>query len=692
MFILLFYFFISLILSIGLIKRYREKIDVIDLALGFCIIFFITGVCGLFFPKYCPPIIFAVSIVSIVSIIKNKKYTQISKQPLDFSLLITVFSVLYISIFVYGLNLVQKFYVNPDPSGYSSVTGLMIKHNGLINGLKAIKNYTGTSFSFAPNWDDPNAFQWRQSPWNIPDSTDKYGIANGMYLHNGGANTALIFEHWLPEVKSFWISWSSLTIFGLSIIIGLIYKICESALFMNKNLKSKKEATVNSKVKISYLTELRIVLIIIIFSSIMSSPWAIPMLWEGFLNQFWSYILTLLPIAIALSWGKMDIFEDIKTTKYEYVSYVLIILAALFVYAQQLPWIIAALLTSVAIREKHRIFKNFRQTAILVALSFIIGIISLFTPIVKSGIGYLTGSGGGGSTHLGFFSILRNFMFSAPFNYVGSPNSPVNSLGQALFQYKVLPNAGYDNLNFELRGQGYSLYTDNVNLEPTFLIFILIFNVLLYLFFLRRFLFLVILPVSQVLVMCAYLVSHLGESLRNQPDRVFNDYIWMRLSAITSILLLISILYPIFYKLNKSNRIKNFNTYILIPLIIFLFFTSYSNFKISSNLRPSSINAVVINDCDELRNIPKESFFISDSGVPELSITRCGGRYEFLNDSFPSRHIANTDTAIYYIKRDPSLDSWSINEIGILQGGVEIISPCDLTCLKNKIEFIANTQ
>jgi hypothetical protein len=692
MFISFFYFAVSLLLSVGLINRKRVKIDAIDLGLGFSLIFIICGICGLFFPKYCPPIILFFTVISLIQIIRKKKYLQMNRQPFDFSVLLTLFSTIYISVMVFGLNLVQKFYVNPDPSGYSSVTGLMVKHNGLINGLRAIKNYTGTPFSFSANWDDPNAFEWKQSPWNIPDSTDKYGIANGMYLHNGGSYNALIFDKWIPEVESFWISWASLTIFGLALIIGLIFKICESAFFVDKNLKTKFDLTASKRNKGFFLFDIRFLLALIIFISIMSSPWSIPMLWEGFLNQYWSYALTLMPIAIAFSWGKINIFENIKTSKQEYLAYLIVLLSTGFVYAQQLPWVIGTLLSAVAIREKNRLFRNLRQSIKLVTASVLIGLSSLLTPIVKSGIGYLTGSGGGGSTHLGFFSILRNFGFSAPFNYIGSPASPINYSNEPLFNYAILPNSGYDNLNFQFRGQGYPLFIDNISLEPIFLICILLINIFLYIYFLRRFLFLSFLPAAQLIVMYFYLVTHLGESLRNQPNRAFNDYIWMRLSAVATILLLTSILYPIFYKLNSSVNIRKILVYSLLPVFILSFYTCMNNLKTSSALRSYSMNPIIISDCDSLRDIPKEGLFISDGIVPELSITRCGGRYEFLNDQFPSKHGTTSDSPVYYINREPESDSWVINKIGILQSGAELISPCNLACLNMNTSFKSDAK
>jgi hypothetical protein len=79
----------------------------------------------------------------------------------------------------------QSVYVNPDPYGYSSVSGSVLRYGNFQKVLNEYEPLLGVPFKWDANWDNPDEFKYLRSPWEIPDSTLKYGIANGYYLHNG---------------------------------------------------------------------------------------------------------------------------------------------------------------------------------------------------------------------------------------------------------------------------------------------------------------------------------------------------------------------------------------------------------------------------------------------------------------------------------------------------------------------------
>jgi hypothetical protein len=137
---------------------------------------------------------------------------------------------------IYGLtnNFQQKVGINPDPFGYAAVTGAVNRYGSFNNLLRQFEPFTGTKFSFFLNWDNASEFTKLETPWLIPDSTIKYGIVNGSYLHNGMSFILRPFTNYFQPIEGFIVGWKFFTILFSSLLISILFK---TALIVSRKFK-----------------------------------------------------------------------------------------------------------------------------------------------------------------------------------------------------------------------------------------------------------------------------------------------------------------------------------------------------------------------------------------------------------------------------------------------------------------------
>jgi hypothetical protein len=163
------------------------------------------------------------------------KTTKISKLKANSDMLYFYF-IFFIFYVLFGStsNFIQKLYVNPDPYGYATVIGATDRFGSFPNLIREFKQMTGSDFSFNINWNDPSQVANKIAPWNTPDASLKYGIGNGMYLHNGLSYLLRPLVNLDKINETFVMGWKFFTIFSSALLLSLIFKLVISFAYSRK--------------------------------------------------------------------------------------------------------------------------------------------------------------------------------------------------------------------------------------------------------------------------------------------------------------------------------------------------------------------------------------------------------------------------------------------------------------------------
>lgn len=661
------------------------------------------------------------SVSLLVLIIKFLKFPQeIKRVRIEPSLLIFYGVSTLLSLVVYSGRIFQRYFVNPDPYGYAAVTGLIKKYDGLPNGFRSIEKFTGVPFSYDASWTDSTQFLLIDSPFHIPDFLVKYGVSNGMFFHNAGSVIGLLFGKNAPS--EFFTMWATVTLLSISLVIALACKVCfylvdsmrlvNSARFENRRKKSNNTAISQENSK-----GLWIFSSCIITSMFLGSVWLLPMLWEGYLNQFLSYALTLgvfsvsLRIAFELSMspakellrtnssaksvssfgtGQLGNLgaEISKKSLLESLLLLLIFIAATVVtYAQQIPWQILGMACVALFSGWKWLFSNFKNLFLALGVITLTLLLAFLLPQTRRGLAMFSGNGesAGGSMHLGAFSPTRVLVPFSNFDLVQVTDP--GQYGNQYFKELIWPGSIGEGYAYKLRGQGYVLVAEGIG--SIYMSSLLIVSLLLLIFVLSRaklrflsFIFLTLLLIGTNLF---YLYSQTGQRVLENGNASFNDYLWVRLWAVTSIYLIpimVAFLYNAILNLRPS-FVKVLNALAAVLLLVSVtYIQSYA-----SNLEQYSINATIVNSCPDLLMNEQGNYYISPVIVPVLGITVCGKNMDFLSDSFPSERGPASVRNVISIDGDARTGKWKIEKIGTLELVTRLKSPCGEECVRSNPGF-----
>ena len=568
---------------------------------------------------------------------------------------------------IYGLtnNFQQKVGINPDPFGYAAVTGAVNRYGSFNNLLQQFEPLTGTKFSFFLNWDDPSAFTKLKTPWMISDSTIKYGIANGSYLHNGLSFILRPFTNYFEPIEGFIVGWKFFTILFSSLLISILLK---TALIISRKFKISNN--INKKNQ-----DLIIIIVgIFLLTLPLNSRWFSILILEGFGNQIFAYLICIGTFVTTID--NKNLFRN-KVALFELM---ILFFAQFFVYAQQIPFQILCLLAGIVYSDEAKV--NIRKFSALIISFFIIAIITFKKiPFVSYALGVVIGSShAGGSTHTGMLSNLKvsGLLPDANFsvfqfrddNTIENVHKVMNWGWYNSSMYYPMPAYGYD---VELT----SIWLLWAELALTVLILVTL------LFKLKKnqgILVLNILLIPLSFLQIIYLFFH---TIIDKKTGI-SDYAWMRITSYTSIYIWLAI--TIFLTVNLQRRLisKIILNIILIYLIIFLSWSIFNTGNQSLNFNKFSLPSKIVNHCPEWFSNDKPNFISSDGTFPQVLLTLCKNDIRFFDDSWgvtflPDKGIDKI-TELRYNKYGKI---WEINIIPKIDFVKDIKSPCDIECINN---------
>lgn len=691
--------------------RRSEVVDLLSL---------FTSVLCLFLPMYFSAyygvtywISVPIFLLSIsISTVKARRTLMSDLKQLDFRFscfhLGGFFFIFIILAFVFAspFNFKQELYVNPDPYGYSSVTGAVKAYGDFQMVLDQYQSQVGVPFRFDANWDNPSEFVKLASPWHIPNVTLKYGIANGYYLHNGFSFLIQRLNNFSAgnDVEFFVVFWSLLTILSCSFVIGLAALLGERILQLGiSNMKFS-----NQKFELApYRLKSKLTLpaqVLLIFFMALNSRWFAVFVIEGFGNQILSYAICLASLLVSFDW----LFRKLSTNTFTILA-VIFLCAQFFVYAQQLVFqaliflisIFAKVLYSQSVAQAFRSLRNFKKSLPILFFAIISPII-LKVPIVDTAIRALQQNGGGGATHLGVLSPLKTIgLYSGNFGKISDVRDFNN---QNLFLQKIWPESGPNGISYQIRGQGYDLETHSLSNIYFSLAAILIF-LLLICFTLYRgnrllssFILLNLIPL--VTLEFYYFYSHTGSFLIENPENLFNDYIWMRILAYSAVVIwpifsatilqtIIKLAYARTLNLRKASQLRTQEERHKLYRAFILFLTSLNilivsiNFSQAKEISQYSDSAIVIDNCGPVFTDGKTVYLSTESIVPELMVSVCGSDVRFINDSFPVLHEPNGSTQVLYRLERTEGKGWRLFPYANFVFNRPIQTPCDLACFES---------
>lgn len=659
------------------------SVGILELTLGFSSLILVTSSVAWLGHSLLIYSIFFTLITALVllKINKVKLYNIESSFIVFLGVFITLSFVIYVG---HGVGIEYRLFINPDPNGYGVVTGAVDKYESFPELLKVFEKYTGLPFAYNYNWDSPTQFPLISSPWLIPDSLIKYGIANGFYLHNGISFLALpLLKLVANPIQSFSIIWAFWCLIGASILIATVYEISRKAISKWCILKASELYVIGLATAAFSFGSFFITIFIL----------------EGFVNQLISMAQTLCALLIG------QLFIEQQTTKDRIrVVFLLVILLVSnwFTYAQQIPFTIFALIIgligNIGFSSFKHAFSQMKNKFIKISLSSFITTIILLITFRSQGVTEafkaLTKSAGGGSLHLGAVN---------PLSAIGLGNQNTISVldtggkGAAIkLEQKTWPNSAFDNYGWNLVEYGYKLNMNSMSfLKASLVIFILIICLIFAFKAFRQYFYLGALCLPFLLLPYYYLYIRSGNYLKINRSAEFSDYVWIRLLSILGIFTLPLIVTVVSssiiaqFKRNKpkTGRIFNVKNFSISILIFVTFFRLINIYTTSDQHIKNSQLSYIAKKCPSFLETKPEPFLITKQIVPELSLAVCGKSVNLLTDSFP----VNIETS--QIPKDVILieqnlkGEWFWANVGNLVVKQKFKTPCNLNCLREVSDF-----
>jgi len=679
--VLVLHTIVALLLACLFARKINGKysVGILELALGFSSLILVTSSAAwLGHSLLIYSIFFAlITVLVLLKINKVKLYNIAS----SFYVFIAVFFILTFFIYIgHGVGIEYRLFVNPDPNGYAVVTGAVDKYGSYPELLKVFEKYTGLPFKYDYNWDSPNQFPLIDSPWLIPDSLIKYGIANGFYLHNGISYLALpLLKLVANPIQSFSIIWAFWCLIGASLLVTMIYEICRKAVSKRQVLRTK-ELIIIALVTVSLSLGSFFITIFII---------------EGFVNQLVSLAQTLCGFLIGLLLTE----KQNKREKMEVIFFMLVLLTSnWFTYAQQIPFTIFAFLVGLFGNIEFQRFKNmfltmknkFIKITIFLFAASISTLVIFRSQGVTEAFKALTKSAGGGAIHLGAVS---------PLSAVGLNNqNAINILetggnGSAIkLEQMIWPNSAFDNYGWNLVQQGYKLNMTNMSSLKIILLILFLFCLCVFVIkVFRQYFYLSVLCIPFILLPYYYLYVRSGSYLKSNQSATFSDYVWIRLLSILGtftlplIVTIVSSLFILQIKKHnaKAERFFSFSNLLISFLICLTALRLGDIYNTSGSHIKNSQLSYVSKKCPNFLYTQPEPFIITKQIVPELSLSACAQSLNLLTDSFPVNIKTNqTPKNVIRIEQKPS-GEWLWANVGTLVVRKEFKTPCNLDCLRN---------
>jgi hypothetical protein len=504
----------------------------------------------------------------------------------------------------------------------------------------------------------------------IPDSTIKYGIANGSYLHNGMSFILRPFTNYFQPIEGFIVGWKFFTILFASLLIGILFK---TALIVSRKFQISNN--INRK------NQKLIIIIVGIFllALPLNSRWFSILIFEGFGNQFFAYLICIGTFVTTID--NKNIFRN-KVALFELI---ILFLAQFFVYAQQIPFQILCLLAGMLYSYEAKI--NIRKFSALILPFFLIAVVVFKKiPFVSYALGVVIGgSAAGGATHTGMLSNLKVSGLLPDTNFSLFQFFDDNTLQVV---HKVVNWGWYNGLNYyPMTAYGYDIEHTSIWLLWAELI-LTVLILLSLLFKLKKnkgIIVLNILLLPLTILQMVYLFFNTVIDLKSGVS----DYAWMRITSYSSIYIWLAITILLIVRLQRRLISKVILNMILIYVTIFLSWSIFNTSNQSLNFNRFSLPSKIVNNCPEWFSHDKPNYISSDGIFPQVLLTLCKNDIRFFNDPWgvtflPDKNIDNI-TELRYNKYG---EKWEINIIPKIDFITDIISPCNIECV-NKSGIIA---
>lgn len=606
-----------------------------------------------------------------------------------------------VSLFLFVIGY-RKFatFINPDPYGYMALSGGLSKYGSINAIMDKWSEYTGQTYVQGLSWDEPTKLL--PNAWLVPDMVVRYAVDELASQRIGLSSLLTPFMQIFDPINTFLMSWLALAIIFIAIMAGTLLdivkleeikyiEVTESSKSKNPRSRPKSINSVDSAPVIPRSSNLFLYLTI---SAMAISPvWILVFLFEGLSSQLCASAAVVAAFTIAIQIQR----QKFRQNYFNFILMFIIVVGTYFVYVQQLPIVIFAgispFLLQILRLQKFKIWQRFTFFFVLTISAFA----ALRFTSLRIYLDLIVGSSGHGSIHLGSFNPVRHQlsgldMFWNSINILPSTqgilfNNFLNSgFGMPSTQSGYsLANSSFLELVLSLFGvflviSAYLLYHRvkkySATLNAIYLVFALWTALLLY-----------------------YLFSHVYfvfrsviENPRNQTSdtaSLFTDYVWLRLIAVYSSFLLIT-LAVILGRHKVDFQLRKGAFFVGVALFAF---SSFTFIKVSNAYQESSTPGSVASSCSELARFQDPIYAHEpDKWSPAiLALTLCGDKLSSFSDPFPSKlQVDSKKHDVVELVLASDRTSWELKKLGSFTMTEDIQTPCDIVCIKRLPDFQAS--
>jgi hypothetical protein len=600
--------------------------------------------------------------------VKKISFTKSAKTTFASTIILSVFSTFA------GIKN-HIYFVNPDPYGYMSLSGALKKYGNFPAILEEWEKYTGNDFQFDSNWNIPTRLLERS--WLVPDLQVRYAADALNFPRVGISSFTASIPDSLYSANIVNVLFLAFTLFACSALIGSLVEIAN----VNSNLNT------NKKNLQSILASIQSP--ILLGSMFLIGPWVLVLIYEGFAAHLISMAATVLVVNLIIS---ESIISNAKLNTNLLFKLTLILLSTYFIYLQQLPIIMLVMFALIF----FEFLRNKRNQIVTYTMVFLIlaglSILSLLLPGTKYLLNQIQGNNGHGAVHIGSPGILEILGLNNNFfrDHIGD-TKPVAS--------QIFADTLNSNIAIGTTQIGYTQFSSSmisILLQAVLVIFLISVSLLIFkphkeqkisIFAIS------IITILTILYSCYYIYTHVYQVFSkykqgNPVDVVFNDYIWLRLLSI------IAVFFYIYIALLYNLMAKKFNVTSSPGMMFFvslIFIFSSFNFISTAKQYNKYGTPGIVEDCKYFDTIKNPVFIWNNSQANQtaISIAVCDFPVFALTDSFPGVKLpdVNIPYNVVYLNYSPTNKSWRAKIIGTLDSNNSLVTPCDMICLEDSLNF-----
>ncbi|MEI7541058.1 MAG: hypothetical protein WCJ89_06235, partial [Actinomycetes bacterium] len=578
--------------------------------------------------------------------------------------------------------------VNPDPYGFMALSGGFNRYGSIHAIMEKWSEFTGQTFVQGMSWDEPTKLL--PSSWLVPDMGIRYAVdelASGKRIGLSALLTPAmqIFD----PIGSFLLCWLALAIVFIAIMTGTLLDIAKFEQLKHKEtLRELEKAKVPPYKKPKYNVHSKspparaqnLFLYLVISGISISSVWILVFLFEGLTSQLCAGAAIVAAFAISISIQR----KKLRDSFFNILALLIIVTGIYFVYVQQLPILILASVAPFFIEFfKLKTLKLWQKMTVLVGVIVSAFALVRFTSL-KTFVDLIVGSSSHGSIHLGSVNLVFG-----QFSWLTTFWNSINTLPRQ--EGLLFNNFLQQGLSISSTQNGYILFNSSF-LEQVFSILGIYLLISIYTLYNRSkrdshgltSIYFVLSLWSAVLFY--YLISHVYlvyKSLIRNPSNqgtvansIFSDYVWLRLIAIYSILLIIALAIV----LGQQEVHFNFRRSYFFAGILLFVFSSFAFARVSIAYQESSTPGSVASSCGELKNFVEPIYIYQPIKASQaaLALTLCPQTLSSFSDSFPSKLKADgkRHDAVDLLFNSES-NSWYLKRLGTFTMTEDIQTPCN---------------